>query len=499
MPEAKILAVLDENSPLKVLKKALSSVGAITICHSAFDAIHQLRSEPSDLIIASASLPDMTGFQLSCLIKSSDATKDIPLVLFGNKAELDGGFAQRTSLADLSFDFKDLETDEKAVAAKVKSLLTTVKDDVDRLGLRNSPLIPEMVANTDTLSGFRDLVSNLLIERRVNQLSHNLLESVGNRVLFMAQFVTFMKNVFESEVTGLIVADPASHWAFYEANGINRAALEKVQASATKSLALSMQPRSIFQGEERSINGELSEKGGATLKSQEVIPVLGSNNEVIGAIVLGWTGKHSASAGQKTVSAFLQTHMRPVFKALFALQQIQMLQQQHDYSAYTDPITGLYNLEFLIGFLQQQLLFSKRQQLPVGVLLIDIDHFLETNNDHGPDTGDMVLMTLANRLNKSVRSSDLLARYAGDQFAIVLPNTDVPGTKIVAEKLRHDVDSIKWESLSGKPLHVTVSVGGATFNMEDVNAETILRDAKMALLSAKEGGRNRIALAPLAG
>jgi len=100
---------------------------------------------------------------------------------------------------------------------------------------------------------------------------------------------------------------------------------------------------------------------------------------------------------------------------------------------------------------------------------------------------------VANRLLSTTRSSDLLARYGADEFAVVLPNTDLGGAKVLAEKLRTEVEQMIFvEGQPDKSPRVTVSVGCAQFDMNDLNPETILRDAKHALQQAKESGRNRI-------
>lgn len=126
--------------------------------------------------------------------------------------------------------------------------------------------------------------------------------------------------------------------------------------------------------------------------------------------------------------------------------------------------------------------------------IIDIDNFASINEEFGSEVGDVVLTTVANRLLNITRSSDLIARYGGDEFAVVLPNTDVAGAKILGEKVRSEIERLSFTKGQGaRGPKVTVSVGCSFFNMEDMNPETILRDAKLALQQAKEGGRNQVA------
>jgi two-component system cell cycle response regulator len=150
----------------------------------------------------------------------------------------------------------------------------------------------------------------------------------------------------------------------------------------------------------------------------------------------------------------------------------------------------------LIGFLQQQLLFSYRQRLAVGMAIVDIDNLQEINEEYGTEMGDIVITTIANRLLTITRSSDLIARYGGDEFAVVLPNTDLGGVKVLGEKVRLEVEQMGFAKQPGrKSPQVTVSIGCSIFNMEDLNPETILGDAKAALQKAKETGRNKVTAA----
>ncbi len=485
MPEQKILLVQDENSPMLTLKSGLAKNGFTVItCTSGFDALDELRSEVGDLVISSVTLPDMNGFQLSSLIKSATLTNAIPVVVVGTREEIEDSFWKRASLSDLIFERIDVEFDEEKAIAQITHLMSA--NTWHKTCLVDTPLIPADLSGSDLVRSYRKMFAHQIMERSVNHLTRSLLEAVNSRVEFMSKFFGYMNRLFGCEITGLMVADQTTPWGIYEISGsVNKSGFEKVISSTNTELQLSEEPRLI-------IHGDVAEKG-TTIKTFEILAVHGVQGETLGAVILGWTTKPTLDDSMKTLAGMLKAQMMPVFKALFDLQRIQLLTQQQAYSSSVDPITGLYNLEFLNGFLQQQLLFSKRQKLPVGLILLDIDRFLELNSQFGADVGDMVLTTVAKRVGINVRSSDLVARYSGDQLAVVLPNTDLPGSKIVAEKLRAEVEQLTWQRFGDKTLVVTASIGCAAFNLEDVNPETILRDAKLALNAAKEAGRNNVA------
>ena len=488
MSEQKILLVQDASAPFTVLKAALAKGGfQVTTCTSGFDALDEMRSEPSDLVVSSVVLPDISGFQLSSLIKSAEHTCDLPVVVVGNRDELTDTFWKRVSLHDLQFERKDVEFDEEKAVDKLRELIqknATWKKE----SMMEHPLMPSDLSGNDLIKSYKELLGSLLMERSVSHMTRSLIEAMGSRVEFMTRYFGYMKRVFGADFIGLIVADAQSPWGIYELSTlISKSAFDKVQTSVNKSLDLVAPPRLIT-------HGEVAEKGGMSLKATEIINVNDSTGKVLGAIVLGWTTKTTLDEPSRVVAELLKAQMVPVFKALFDMQAIQMLKQQQGFSTAVDPITNLYNVEFLIGFLQQQLLFSSRHNLPVGLILIDVDRFLELNQEFGPEVGDMVLTRFAKRLSTIIRSSDLMARYSGDTFAIVLPNTDINGAAILGEKLRSDAEAMEWESIGEKTPKITVSVGCAMFSSDDANPETILRDAKMALISAKQAGRNRVAV-----
>jgi diguanylate cyclase (GGDEF)-like protein len=172
-----------------------------------------------------------------------------------------------------------------------------------------------------------------------------------------------------------------------------------------------------------------------------------------------------------------------------ALQQReQRLQEQ----AISDPLTGLYNRRYLSEFLPRELARSGRNATPVAVILIDLDHFKRVNDTFGHEAGDIVLTAVGNLLKANVRGSDIACRYGGEEFALILPETDVDAAARRAEGIRMQISVLKLGH-AGKPLgKVTASFGIAMFPDHAQDTDELLRVADVALYAAKGAGRNRV-------
>ena len=158
----------------------------------------------------------------------------------------------------------------------------------------------------------------------------------------------------------------------------------------------------------------------------------------------------------------------------------------------TDPLTGLANRKFLQGTLEQSIADAMKG-LRFSLLVIDIDHFKAFNDNHGHLTGDQVLRLVAMALKQNVKGQDLAARFGGEEFAIILPDTALPGAVAVADRIRRAVmnkDLVKRST--GEHLgRVTVSVGVAAWRRSD-SSQTIVDRADRCMYAAKRLGRNMV-------
>ncbi len=166
----------------------------------------------------------------------------------------------------------------------------------------------------------------------------------------------------------------------------------------------------------------------------------------------------------------------------------------------TDSLTGLYNRRHLEHRLQQEVTRAQRHAQPLACLFVDADHFKRINDEHGHPTGDQVLVALAQRLRTRLRTSDLATRYGGEEFAVLLPHTDLTSAESLAWEICRAIADEPVSLASGDCLSLTVSIGvaalagGARRPPGEVGT-ALLDAADQAVYRAKQAGRNRVVCA----
>jgi two-component system cell cycle response regulator len=161
--------------------------------------------------------------------------------------------------------------------------------------------------------------------------------------------------------------------------------------------------------------------------------------------------------------------------------------------AITDALTGLFNRRYMESHLATLIEQAKSRTKPLTALILDIDYFKSINDTHGHDAGDDVLREFALRIRRSIRGIDLACRYGGEEFVVVMPETDMAVAAMVAERLRRRIAADPFAIQGGaRNIPVTISIGIAGLRGRDDSAAALLKRADQALYRAKRDGRNRV-------
>ncbi|GAB4270725.1 MAG: hypothetical protein Kow0029_07750 [Candidatus Rifleibacteriota bacterium] len=208
-----------------------------------------------------------------------------------------------------------------------------------------------------------------------------------------------------------------------------------------------------------------------------------------GAIYL--TFSKDRFAGNQTFSEDEKSFIETLRHHLSLIIEKQRLFEQ----AITDGLTKLYVRRFFLTTLEKEVARSKRYQLDVAVLLIDIDHFKKFNDTYGHQAGDHVLKETAQRIVECVRAVDTPGRYGGEEMSVLLPQTNIKEAFIVAERIKKAIEGSEY-NYRDKVMKVTVSIGASALHNRQISTEELIEEADKALYKAKENGRNQVRIAP---
>jgi two-component system, cell cycle response regulator len=213
-----------------------------------------------------------------------------------------------------------------------------------------------------------------------------------------------------------------------------------------------------------------------------VLPLL-IHDRVLGTLILGARRRHAFGDAVRPTLEVLASHLAV---SLSNARMVHKLEQM----ATTDGLTGLYNKRAMLDAAHQKVLAAARFGRKLSVVIADIDLFKAVNDTHGHDVGDLVIKGLGEVLNRQKRSTDLVARFGGEEFVVLCEQTDEAGALLLAERIREDLQKTTFHAPSGT-FKVTCSLGTATFPEAGRDWESLFKAADEALYTSKRGGRNR--------
>ncbi|MBN2549397.1 MAG: diguanylate cyclase [Anaerolineales bacterium] len=291
--------------------------------------------------------------------------------------------------------------------------------------------------------------------------------------------------MIEHMADGVLVLDAQGHLLDYNPAAQEIFGLEQANLGSPARAALARWP------EAAALLENLGQAGAAEFRSGEppkyydlqLTPLADGQNQPSGLLVALRDITQRVQAEQALAQANQQLEQQ--------LQEIEVLQAALREQAIRDALTGLYNRRYLLDALERVLNQAERQAHPVGILLVDIDHFKAVNDTYGHPSGDAYLAGFAHLLQQHFRKSDILCRYGGEEFLIVLPASSLEASAQRAEELRQlaETSAIPFE---GREIRCTVSIGLASFPQHGQESSQLISRADQALYASKQAGRNQL-------
>jgi two-component system cell cycle response regulator len=450
---ARILVVDDIPANVKLLEARLSAeYFDVATAYSGVEALALCERAECDIVLLDVMMPDMDGFEVCRRLKSNPATHHIPVVMV---TALDQPSDRVRGLEAGADDFLTKPVTDVALVSRVRSLsrLKMVTDELRMRALTTKEIgiqSPERdaVAETgkngrilivdDRPSSYDRLVATLVTEHAVD------VETDPNEALFHAaegNYDLLLVSLGLQNFDGLRLCSQVR-------------SLERTRNTPILAVAEPDNNARLVRGLEIGVNDYL------------IRPI--DKNEMLARVRTQIKKKRYTERLRDNVQASIEM-------------------------AITDALTGLFNRRYMETHLSALVEQAANRGKPISVLVVDIDFFKSINDGHGHDAGDDVLREFALRIRKSIRGIDLACRYGGEEFVIVMPETDLHVAGMVAERLRRSIAGEPFAIHKGaKRIEVTISIGISTLERKGEAVADVLKRADTALYRAKHDGRNRV-------
>lgn len=193
---------------------------------------------------------------------------------------------------------------------------------------------------------------------------------------------------------------------------------------------------------------------------------------------------------QKNIEEIILNFDIPDANKFEVIKKINFMYSQSRYMSVTDPLTGLYNRRHFEDCLEREFLRSKRYKSDLSFAIIDIDFFKKINDTYGHSSGDYVLKEVAYLILQTFRKTDMVFRYGGEEFAVIITETPIDKAVIPLERLRISVSENTFK-YNGQQINTTISIGVSGVNEDTESVHQLFENADKALYAAKENGRNQ--------
>ncbi len=460
--EARIILIDPDAASHSNLADRLRMQGyVVTEAATAADGARAALADPPAAVVADLWMPSVSGVQLCRLLKAEPATEAVPVILRGPDGQRNRFWAERAGAAAYVTQGRMgnlVRALERAIAATPET----------------EALFCDLTAhNTDV----RDRIAAHLDRALFESVLAAEVRSLGTCGAFDRLFDLFSQ--FVSQVTSyrwLAVSTLSPARIGLHAHPDAR---ERSEAEARAALGLPEEAPSIAVIDQDAF---ADEQGPPPI----VVPI------TLGGTTLG----HLALAVREPRHTNDEDFVTVVARELAGPLRMASLVEESQRLATMDPLTTLMNRRAFLETMLVELARSERHGHPLSVVLLDVDHFKHINDRFGHATGDAVLAATGKLLRAFARKGDLVARWGGEEFLLLLYNSGSEGGARAAERLRKAIEGMSVFDAEATPIPVTASLGVATYRRGDT-PESLIDRADRAMYDAKASGRNRVAVARL--
>ncbi|MFH2103313.1 MAG: diguanylate cyclase [Chloroflexota bacterium] len=444
MLKGNILIVDDMAENLKLLMRILESHGyRVEVADNGLEAVVLAQAHLPDLILMDVNMPDLDGFGTCLRLKEDERTRDIPVIFI---SALD------------------------AVEDKVRAFNTGGVDYITK------PIqIEEMMARVETHMTLQRLslqlqTTNQRLEAHIHELTHSQ-EQLHERESRLSAFINALPSllyIFDEQGHYLEILTDNVGMIGEIPDDIQGRSVRDVLPGSVAELMISAIQRAIATGQTQTIEYKIPIPDGGERWFEGRIAKIEKDDSTQDQVVL-----LAADITERTQ----------------LYQEVQRL-------ATLDPLTGCYNRRYFHVVADQELQRAIRYHRPFALFILDIDHFKRLNDTYGHPVGDKVLCALVELCQQKLRSTDIIGRYGGDEFVILMPELDAQGALQAGERLRKLIEEFRVTTTAGD-ISLTVSIGVASVNAEGENPDSIdplMNRADEALYAVKSSNRNSIKL-----
>lgn len=469
---AKVLVADDDQGLLHTLTWIFRDKGYDVVALSdGRDLMRALEEEDPDLLMLDIMMPRVDGLQLLEQLKRDQQWRDLPVMMISSM-QPEEATVRSLGLGAADFIPKPF---------RVRELLARVE-----ARLRYANELRKVRDEADTRAEVVDILHEVTDSLKPDEIYHILTRRVS-RALGLSKCA--IVSAQPDEKYGVLVAAAENPMLRNLEIQLSRyPEIRKALESRKAVLVTDVNTDPLYADVRRQW-----ERDGITVPTRSAIALpFFIKTELAGVFFLRTTGDDPPLTREDAV--FADTVIRGAVSAIeraYDLEAAQSDKERFQFLASTDPLTGCLNRRAMLDRLEAELDRARRYDLELTILMIDLDWFKEINDTRGHLVGDNVLRQLGEHLRREARSVDIVARFGGEEFTLVLPETGFEGGSAFAERIRLQVESHNFAE-DGEALHATVSIGVATFSGQEATVESMIEEADSGLYRAKREGRNLV-------